>query len=100
MTLDANEPVFVGPEDPDGFIWRYMDFTKFVDLLDSKRLFFSRGDLLGDPFECSYPRGNHDHYLSFPFHVEGVDRDKDPDLHERKRRETAEGNNRYFIQVS
>jgi hypothetical protein len=35
-----------------------MDFTKFVSLIDSQRLFFSRADLLGDPFEGSLPRMN------------------------------------------
>ena len=34
-------------------IWRYMDFTKFVSLLDKKSLFFCRADKLDDPFEGS-----------------------------------------------
>jgi len=32
-------------------IWRYMDFTKFVSLLDKGSLFLCRADDLGDPFE-------------------------------------------------
>jgi len=39
-------------------VWRYMDFTKLVSLIDSRCLFFSRADQLGDPFEGSYPRSN------------------------------------------
>jgi hypothetical protein len=39
-------------------IWRYMDFTKYAWLLDRRSLFFSRADLLGDPFEGSYSRAN------------------------------------------
>jgi len=35
-------------------IWRYLDFSKFVSLLDTGCLFFSRSDLLGDTFEGSY----------------------------------------------
>jgi hypothetical protein len=35
-----------------------MDFTKLVSLIDSRRLFFSRVDQLGDPFEGSWPRIN------------------------------------------
>ena len=35
-----------------------MDFTKFVSMLDSQALFFTRADKLGDPFEGSYSRGN------------------------------------------
>jgi len=31
--------------------WRYMNFTKFVDLLISKQLFFNRSDKFEDPFE-------------------------------------------------
>jgi hypothetical protein len=34
-------------------IWRYIDFTKFVSLLDKKSLFFCRADKLDDPFEGS-----------------------------------------------
>jgi hypothetical protein len=37
-------------------IWRYMDFTKFVSLLDKSALFFTRADKLGDPFEGSIPK--------------------------------------------
>jgi Protein of unknown function (DUF2971) len=39
-------------------IWRYMDFAKFISLLDKKALFFSRADKLGDPFEGSFPEAN------------------------------------------
>ncbi len=39
-------------------IWRYMDFSKLINLLDKKKLFFPRADNLGDPFEGSFPRIN------------------------------------------
>ena len=32
-------------------VWRYMDFTKFVSLLDSNALFFSRADHVSDAWE-------------------------------------------------
>ncbi|MEE8194193.1 MAG: hypothetical protein V3T73_01665 [Dehalococcoidales bacterium] len=51
-------PAFEKPENENAKIWRYMDFTKFLDLLDKKALFFPRADKLGDPFEGSFPRGN------------------------------------------
>lgn len=35
------------------YLWRYMDFEKFVSILSRKALFFSRVDKLGDPFEGS-----------------------------------------------
>jgi len=39
-------------------IWRYVDFTKFVDILIRKELFFPRADNLGDRFEGSYTQAN------------------------------------------
>jgi hypothetical protein len=51
-------------------LWRYMDFSKYVAMLASQTLFFSRLDQLQDPFEGAM--GNEDtqdawcnHYLSF-----------------------------------
>ena len=46
-------PVATPPDVPEIRIWRYMDFTKFVSMLEHKGLFFPRADLLGDPFEGS-----------------------------------------------
>lgn len=43
-------PSFNPPPD-NAVLWRYMDFTKFVSLLDKSALFFVRADKLGDPFE-------------------------------------------------
>jgi hypothetical protein len=37
-----------------------MDFTKFVDVLSTSTLFFSRSDKLGDPFEGAVPRAQID----------------------------------------
>ena len=41
------------PKDENIKVWRYMDFTKFMDLLNSSELFFSRPDMFNDPFEGS-----------------------------------------------
>lgn len=46
----------VTPPPKGAKLWRYMDFTKLVSLLDKRSLFFSRADLLGDPFEGSFSR--------------------------------------------
>ena len=35
----------------DSFLWRYMDFTKYVSLLQTKSLFFNSASLFNDPFE-------------------------------------------------
>lgn len=34
-------PVFVQPENENIKTWRYMDFTKLVSLMDSRRIFFT-----------------------------------------------------------
>lgn len=51
-------PFFLRPENPDATIWRYLNFTKFVALLASRALWFSRADLLGDRFEGSLAAAN------------------------------------------
>lgn len=50
-------PVFNPPSD-DAVLWRYMDFTKFVSLLEKSALFFARADKLGDPFEGAFSKIN------------------------------------------
>ena len=50
-------PVFKPPAD-NAILWRYMDFTKFVSLLEKQALFFARADKLGDSFEGSYSEVN------------------------------------------
>ncbi|MGA2172680.1 MAG: hypothetical protein ABSG82_06680 [Sedimentisphaerales bacterium] len=35
-------------------IWRYMDFSKYVDLLTTGELHFTRADKFEDPFDCSF----------------------------------------------
>jgi hypothetical protein len=42
----------------DTKIWRYLDFTKFISLLDTSKLFFTRADLFEDTFEGSLPKKN------------------------------------------
>lgn len=50
--------IFLAPEDENIKVWRYMDFTKFVSLLDKRSLYFCRVDKLGDPFEGSFTEMN------------------------------------------
>ncbi len=51
-------PVFVQQDNEQIKVWRYMDFTKLVSLIDTRRLFFTRADKFEDPFEGSWPRMN------------------------------------------
>jgi len=48
---------FVLPADPETTIWRYFSFTKFVSLLQTGALHFSRSDRFDDPFEGTVPDG-------------------------------------------
>jgi len=50
--------VFKKPDNENIKIWRYLDFTKFVSLIDRKALFFARADKFSDPFEGSYSKAN------------------------------------------
>ena len=64
-------PAFNPPGD-DAVLWRYMDFTKFVSLLEKNALFFVRVDKLEDPFEGAYPTKNKD--LNFQAFYEAFNR--------------------------
>lgn len=48
----------LSPTQPPGEsrLWRYINFAKLVSLLDTRTLFLSRADRLGDPFEGSLSR--------------------------------------------
>jgi hypothetical protein len=56
---DTSHPSFPQPSNPNIAVWRYMDFAKFIALLEKRCLFFSRAHLLGDPFEGSVSKLNH-----------------------------------------
>ena len=60
FAFEPEAPGFDPPEDPAVPLWRYMDFTKLVSLLDARKLFFCRTDLLGDPWEGSLTRAEAD----------------------------------------
>ncbi len=60
MPAKTNHPVFVQPENLNCRVWRYVDFTKFVALLNSESLFFCRADLFKDPYEGCYTELNNE----------------------------------------
>jgi hypothetical protein len=60
--LQTLGPHIACPISHDVKLWRYMDFTKYVSLLVTGSLYFARMDKLGDPFEGTYPRENHDRF--------------------------------------
>jgi hypothetical protein len=51
--IPTQHPAFKIPTNQDIKIWRYMDFAKYVAILQRRSLFFPRASLLGDPFEGS-----------------------------------------------
>jgi len=51
---------FQTPERKEQKIWRYLDFTKFVSMLESKSLYFSPTVDMSDPFEGSFSKLNKD----------------------------------------
>jgi hypothetical protein len=53
VSADTSHLCFTQPSDENSLIWRYMDFTKYVSLLESQALYFARIDLLEDRFEGS-----------------------------------------------
>ena len=42
------------PEDPNTIVWKYLDLSKFVDLLLYKKLFLSRSDKFEDQYEGTF----------------------------------------------
>jgi len=77
MKYHNNVPTYIPPEDRWKKIWRYMDFTKFVSMLENNGLYFSRCDKLGDPFEGSCSNAseimNEDAHLRFGWPI--IDRE-------------------------
>ncbi|MFD2939897.1 DUF2971 domain-containing protein [Flavobacterium notoginsengisoli] len=49
-----NNPNITLPEDPDTIVWKYLDLSKFLDLLLSKKLFMSRSDKFEDQYEGTF----------------------------------------------
>lgn len=50
--------LFYLPPDKEQAIWRYMDFTKFVNLISTRFLYFTRSDNFDDVLEGSNSRAN------------------------------------------
>jgi hypothetical protein len=54
--MREQHPVFHRRPDPKTPLWRYLNFPKFVSLLETGSLYFSRADLMDDPLEGSFPK--------------------------------------------
>jgi hypothetical protein len=49
-----NNPNINLTDDPDTIVWKYLDLSKFLDLLMSKKLFMSRSDKFEDQYEGTF----------------------------------------------
>ncbi|SDX51614.1 DUF2971 domain-containing protein [Flavobacterium degerlachei] len=49
-----NNPNITLSADPDTIVWKYLDLSKFLDLLMSKKLFMSRSDKFEDQYEGTF----------------------------------------------
>jgi len=50
----GNNPNINLPEDPNTIVWKYLDLSKFLDLLLSQKLFMSRSDKFEDQYEGTF----------------------------------------------
>jgi hypothetical protein len=49
-----SNPNITLPDDPNTVVWKYLDLSKFLDLLLSERLFMSRSDKFEDQYEGTF----------------------------------------------
>lgn len=55
-------PAFPRPLNLNAVIWRYMDVSKFVDVVEHSRLYMARADLLRDDHEGTTPLAELEHW--------------------------------------
>jgi hypothetical protein len=59
---DPVHPLFRNAPSPEAKLWRYLSFSKFVSLLDSAQLHFTRVDNFDDHFEGAWPKKDFDYW--------------------------------------
>jgi hypothetical protein len=73
---DVEHDVFTRPP-ADAQLWRYVDLAKYLSLLSTQALWFSRADLLGDRFEGSISKATMEQrekaYSEFPGLLRSMD---------------------------
>jgi hypothetical protein len=84
-------PSFPAPSDQNLSLWRYMDLSKFVWMLQRRALYFCRLDSLGDPYEGHYTRPMPSQEDDFVRQLESIiranskEQDKSPDFEQKLR---------------
>lgn len=54
MSIENHD--YLIPIESNAILWRYMNFDKFISMLETESLFFCRADKFSDPFEGTIPR--------------------------------------------
>jgi len=78
------------PKD-DAIIWRYLDIAKFIHLLNSSSLFFTRITQFTDPYEGHMTKGTLDELLKFP--------EKFPENERQEKEKTIRKNINFFTNM-
>jgi len=73
---EGSDPRFIQPVTKYTKLWRYMDFTKFLSMLEDSAIFFSRADMFEDPYEGEIPKGN----AALKSFVKSKSNNSDPEL--------------------
>ncbi len=55
-----NNPNIKLPSNPDTIVWKYLDLSKFLELLLSRQLFMSRSDKFEDQYEGTFSEPTYD----------------------------------------
>ena len=55
-----NNPNIKLPTDPETIVWKYLDLSKFLELLLSRKLFMSRSDKFEDQYEGTFSEPTYD----------------------------------------
>ncbi len=63
MPATTDHPVFVQPENSNMKIWRYVDFAKYVAMLQQKAIYFTRLDQFADPYEGSLSKAEYENLV-------------------------------------
>lgn len=81
--------------EPSAILWRYINFKKFISLLEKKCLFFCRSDKFSDPFEGTIPKKEFEYrpityqqmcnYYNIPFRIEKFNRNEEITIDFNKR---------------
>src|SRR4028118_877814 len=64
MTATTDHLCFEQPDDPNIKIWRYVDFAKYVAMLQQKAIYFTRLDQFTDSYEGSLSKVEYESFKS------------------------------------